>query len=420
MTLFGDGRVALGDDPKVADRLAWGRRRPSLPDPEWVMRPRQGDPTREPWLAPPGFSPLPRAAGMWQRAKGLATWSYLAEVPAIDRYLLEAARPRRENGARIGVAGLGRVGGAAVSVMAALPAASSGIAELCLCDHNPANAERWRQELSTIVEWRGARRPVIRTVSVEEMFASCDAVAFSATAGVPPLGTGEDVRLSQFEPNRALLRTFLAAASESGFAGLLLIVSDPVECLAQAAFVDSNRDGAGSFTGAGLAPERIAGLALGVMWARALACAREHGWDAEFERHGAVYGPHSVEVEVFDDVRRPDAERSAMLSQAARFGNYRIRDLGFLPYVGPGVSSLALTMPRLLSGREILASVFLDGTYFGGPARLRWGLEGVARRVAPSISHDLDDLHSLLARRMSALGLTFASTGPGAPTTPGR
>jgi len=351
---------------------------------------------------------------MWRRVTGLSSWTYLADVPAIDRYLLEAARPRRTGGARIGVAGLGRVGGVAVTVMAALPATRSGIAELGLCDHDPANAERWRQELSTVAEWRGAGRPVIRTVSVEEMFASCDAVVFAAAAGVPPLGTGEDVRLSQFEPNRALLGTFIAAASKAGFAGLLLIVSDPVECLAQAAFVDSNRDQAGAFTGIGLAPERVAGLALGVMWARALACAREHGWEAEFERFGGVYGPHSVEVEVYDDVRRPDAERSALLSQAARYGNYRIRDLGFLPYVGPGVSSLALTMPRLVSGREILASVFLDGTYFGGPARLRWGLDWVPRRVAPSIAHDLDELHAFLGDRMAALGLTFgAKAGSG-------
>lgn len=409
MKLYGDGRAAIADDPATAEALGWALRRSSRPGPEVVLRPRAGDPRREPWIAPPGWLPEPGAAALWNRAAARGTWTYLSQAPGVLRYLRAlGAAPDRE-GKRVALIGLGRVGGTAATTLASLASRRSGIRELLISDCDAANENRWQLELQAIAEWHGhTRLPRVRRASADEMFATCDAVVLAAAAGVPPIGTSEDVRLVQLAPNRAILRDALHRCREAEFTGLFLIVSDPVEILAQAAFRDSNVDGDGRFTGSGLAPERIAGLALTVMWARALACAREHGWEAEVRRRGAPFGPHSTEVVVFDDVVHPNAERSACLSRAAREGNFRLRDIGYLPYVGPAVSSVALTLPPLLAGREVLASVLVDGVYFGAPARLQWGAYPSARRMGRSARAELDALHAMMRARTAGFGTLFA------------
>ncbi len=84
-----------------------------------------------------------------------------------------------------------------------------------------------------------------------------------------------------------------------------------------------------------------------------------------------------------------------------------MRDLGFLPYIGPALSSIVLTLPALLAGREVLASSFVDGVYFGSPCRLRWGLAPTKRRMAPAVRRQVEDLHGLLRGRMAGLGIAF-------------
>ena len=111
---------------------------------------------------------------------------------------------------------------------------------------------------------------------------------------------------------------------------------------------------------------------------------------------------------VFDDLLSPDAERSACLTRAAREGNFRLRDIGYLPYVGPAVSSIALTLPPLLAAREVLASVLVDGIYFGAPARQRWGVYPAARRIGRGARAELDALHALLRARAVGFGTLFA------------
>ena len=113
------------------------------------------------------------------------------------------------------------------------------------------------------------------------------------------------------------------------------------------------------------------------------------------------------EVLVFDDLTRPEPDRCEAYTGAARDGNIAIRAEGFLPFVGPAVSSLALSLPRLLSGREVLASVFLDGVYFGAPARYRGGMHPVGRRMAPVLQEQLAGLYASLAGRAAELALSF-------------
>ncbi|MFI5142621.1 MAG: hypothetical protein ACHQQS_03985 [Thermoanaerobaculales bacterium] len=408
MKLFGNGGAVLADDSATAERLGWARRRRSAPEPEYVLHPREGDPRGEPWIAAPGWHPrfgLEPPAPRRVRSRG---WTYLAETPGVLRYLERLAAPPACAGVTVGIAGLGRVGGVAATLLAAMTTRASGVRELLVYDLDAANQERWLLELGSIAVWRGRYPlPSVRAATVDEMMRACDVVLFVAATGVPPLGAEGDVRLVQFEPNRMLLEPFLRTARRAEFAGLFLIVSDPVDRLAQASFHDSNCDGRGRFDGNGLAPERVGGLGLGVMWARALAAARRHGWEGSVSRHGAAFGPHSAEVIAFDDVRAPDRERSEMLTRAARQCNYKVRELGFLPYVGPGVSSVALALPRLLSGAEVLASVLIDGIYFGAPSRLKWGIWPAPRRMVPEVWAAVNDLHARLQAQTNDLGLLW-------------
>lgn len=309
---------------------------------------------------------------------------------------------------RVAVFGLGRVGGVAATVLALTPSRVSRIRELLIFDLDASNQERWLLELGSIARWRSRELlPGVRPATLSEIFNRCDVFIFAASDSVPPVGVHGDVRGVQFAPNRTILRALLEQARSASYTGLFFVVSDPVDHLAQAAFHDSNRDASGGFTGDGLAPERIAGLGLGVMWGRALACARPEGWNGTVARYGGLYGPHGAEVVAFDDIRKPDPWRSDSLSRAAREGNLRIRDLGHLPYVGPGVSSVGLTLPQLLAGDEVLASVLIGGIYFGAPARLEWGMYPTARPMAPKVWKTLADLHARMDVQARSLGLLW-------------
>ena len=412
MRLYGQGRAALAGDHATADRLGWAERTRSRPDPEIVLEPIDGDPRMEPWIVAPWVHAERGVVSLRGRAGWRKRWTYLPAAPGVVRYLERLAAPHRSGGWTVGLAGLGRVGGVAATVLAATPPARSGIRELLVHDADEANLRRWVLELGSIAPWRGTGgRTGIRAATPQEMLERCDAVLFAASAPVPPLGTRGDVRMVQLEPNRAILRTFLAHAPEPGYAGLLLVVSDPVEWLAHAAFHESNTDAAGRFTGTGLAPERVAGLGLGVMWARALAGARAEGVEEEVARRGAAYGPHSAEVTAFDDVGAPDWALSRRITAAARECNFRVRDLGHLPYVGPGVSSVGLMLPPLLAGREVLASVFVGGIYFGAPSRLAWGLYPMPRHMDLEAFRIIRELHERLQAQARSLGFAWSLPG---------
>jgi hypothetical protein len=405
VTLYGDGRAAILGDAEMAGRLGWGARRRSRPAPEIVLVPREGNPRREPWVCPPRIDP---AAGVeaFRRGARRKHWSYLSGVPGVPRYLARLAATPDPRGVRVGLAGVGRVGGTAAAVLTATPVKRSGIRELLIYDVDGANLERWQHELGSIAGFRsGAELPRVRPTALNQVFHQCDVFVFAATVDVPALGTQEDVRMVQFAPNRAILRSCLEQARAAGFAGLFLVVSDPVDWLCLAAFLDSQADAAGGFSGLGLAPERIAGIGLGVMWGRALMAARREGWENEVAASGAAYGPHGKDVLVFDDLRNPSAVRSEHLSYSAREGNMIVRHLGFLPYVAPAVSSVALALPRLLAGEEVLASTFVRGLYFGGPSRHDFGVHPSPHPMAAEVLAQLESLHARLTRQSPSLGL---------------
>jgi hypothetical protein len=144
-----------------------------------------------------------------------------------------------------------------------------------------------------------------------------------------------------------------------------------------------------------------------VMWGRALACARHEGRERTVARFGAAYGPHGPDVVAFDDLRKPNRRRSEALSTAAREGNVKIRTMGHLPYVGPGVSSVGLMVPPLLAGNGVLSSVLIDGVYFGAPARHEWGVYATPRPLAGSVWRTLADLHARMGAQARSLGLLW-------------
>jgi hypothetical protein len=406
MELYGNGRVALVDDPVTAGRLEWLPRKRSAPLPEILLAPVTGDPALEPWIAHGRLAPGGGPRCLWDSSG--SGWTYLADAPGVDRYLKAMMAPPRRKEFVVGISGLGRVGGMAAAALAAADASRSRIGTLLIHDTDSGNLARMDQELASVASWRGGvALPRVQASTLPEMMRRCDAFLFAAATAVPPLGTQGDVRLSQFEPNREALRGNLAAAAEAGYTGLFLMVSDPVELMAMAAFYDSNESD-GKFQGSGLAPERVAGLALGVMWGRALAQARAAGAGPRVARSGVPYGPHSQDVLVFDDPAEPEPELSRAMTQAARHGNYRIRDLGYIPYLGPALSSVVLTLPALLAGHEILGSSFVDGIYFGAPCRLRWGIAPTRRRVAPEVQGEVTRLHRFVRERMASFGVTFS------------
>jgi hypothetical protein len=412
--LFGNGRAALIGDAVTAERLEWAPRRRSQAAPQILLQPRHGDPRREPWITPGWVQPAAGLEALRSR-RGGQRWSYLPEVPGVLPYLRRlAGPPAGRGGLCVALTGLGRVGGVAATLLATTPTRASGIRELLISDVDAANQQRWLLELDSIARWRSKdAMPQVLPATISEVFSRGDVFLFAATDSVPPLGAKGDVRLMQFGPNRAIMRSFVDEARAAGYTGLFLVVSDPVELLAQAAFHDGNSDASGSFKGDGLAPERIAGLGLGVMWGRALACARRDGWERTVARFGAAYGPHGPDVVVFDDLRKPDSRRSDTLSRAAREGNVKIRNLGHLPYVGPGASSVGLMLAPLLAGEEGLASVLLDGIYFGAPARLDWGMYPTPRPLSGQVWETITDLHARMKGQARSIGLLWPEKKPG-------
>jgi hypothetical protein len=406
MELYGNGRVALLDDPSTAERLGWTARRRSAPLPEFLLSPVRGDPALEPWIAHGRTAPGDGPRCLWESSGG--GWTYLADTPGVDRYLKAMEAPAKVGDFVVGVSGLGRVGGTAAAALAAADTGRTRISTLLIHDTDSGNLARMEQELGSVVSWRGDPvLPRVQAASLPEMLRRCDAFVFAAATAVPPLGAEGDVRLVQFGPNREALAGTLAAAAEVGYTGLFLVISDPVELMAMAAFHDSNRFRDG-FLARGLAPERVAGLALGVMWGRAQAVARARGEGERVARSGAAYGPHSQDVLVFDDPLAPDPDLSQAMTLAARAGNYQIRDLGFIPYLGPALSSIALTLPALLAGREVLASTFVDGFYFGAPSRLRWGLAPTRHRAAAEVQRQVAHTYQVVRDRMNQYGLLFS------------
>ena len=91
------------------------------------------------------------------------------------------------------------------------------------------------------------------------------------------------------------------------------------------------------------------------MAARARSCGQVLGIPQSSIR---VYGPHGAGLVAANDPGGDyDGALSAALTAATRDMNLRVRELGFKPYIAPGLSSAAISILRLLRGQVHFGAV---------------------------------------------------------------
>ena len=306
-------------------------------------------------------------------------------------WLLSQATPKH-SGFKITLAGLGDVGG---TVLTGLKLLGQEIDEIAIFDPNQAQCARYEMEMNQILSPDGRPLPNVTICPEEELF-DCDLFAFTASRGVPGLNSGvKDVRMAQFEANRDMLDHYAKLARAANFQGIFCQISDPVDNLARSVFLASNRNEIGQYDFAGLLPEQVQGFGLGVMAARAAYLARKEGID--FTK-GQVYGPHGQGLIVANDRGNGyDTVLSETLTRLTREANLRVREIGFKPYIAPGLSSAAISLVRLLRGQNHYGAVPLDGAYFGCLSRFTpLGISLVREAIHPALLDRLSVAHQSL------------------------
>lgn len=275
--------------------------------------------------------------------------------------VLDAFFHRRKSGLKLTLVGLGDVGG---TVLTGLKLLGTEISEIAVFDPYSPLCKRYEMELNQVLPEQDEKHLPKITVADESRLFDCDVFLFTASKGVPAVGsTVRDVRMAQFDANRKMLYNYAQAARNAGFRGLFCQISDPVDHLARSVFLSSNQRADGSYDFAGLLPEQIQGFGLGVMAARAGYLAEKKEIDFT---NGRVYGPHGEGLIVANHCDTGyDDTVSAQLTAETREANLRVRELGFKPYIAPGLSSAAISILRLLRGQVHYGAVPLGGVYFG-------------------------------------------------------
>lgn len=290
--------------------------------------------------------------------------------------VLEAYHTRRKRGLRLTLVGLGDVGG---TLLTGLKLLGTDIDEIGIYDPNDAQCARYEMELNQVLPYTdGGTLPKV-VIRAENTLFDCDALLFTASRGVPGLGTDvQDVRMAQYAANREMLAGYAGKARDAGFAGLFCQISDPVDHLARAVFLQSNKQN-GVFDAGGLLPEQIQGYGLGVMRARALYYAYAMGIDVS---RLCAFGPHGQGLVV---ANAPDAGYDDALSRAltekAASANLRVRSLGFKPYIAPALSSACVSVLRTLRGEWHDGAIPMGGAYFG--CQTRFSENGLLQKRAP-------------------------------------
>lgn len=276
---------------------------------------------------------------------------------------------------RVHLLAVGDVGG---TLLTALKLLGGGvISSIGVCDLSEKTVARWVTEMGQISwPWDYDALPEVEPVGPEGLF-GCDVFVFAAAKAIPPVGSAvQDVRMAQLEANRPLAERFARQARETGFRGLFIVLSDPVDPLCRAAWRASNLGPGGEVDHLGLLPEQVQGFGLGVMNARAAYFAKGDPRFASFLTEGRTFGPHGKGLVAANSVEHYDDALSQELTRLTLEANLRIRDLGFKPYVAPAVASGAMQLLLTLRGAWHCGSVPLGGVWFGCRNRFTpWGLE---------------------------------------------
>lgn len=228
------------------------------------------------------------------------------------------------------------------------------ITSIGIYDLNGAAAKRIEMEVNQVQDALSQREmPQVEVIQKESLF-QCDILIFTASKGVPPLKERDtDVRMAQLEANKEIVKAMAAEAVKEKFAGLFAVVSDPVDPLCKAAYLQ------------GLSRDQVQGYGLGVMNSRALYFSKQEEWFSAFEEEGRVFGPHGQDLVVADSVQNYNHPLSMELTRKTVNANTQVRDLGFKPYIGPALSSGTLSILDMMEGRWHYSSVYFGRREYG-------------------------------------------------------
>lgn len=274
---------------------------------------------------------------------------------------LTAFKPKRN---RVHLLAVGDVGGTLLTGLKLL--GGDCIGTIGICDLNSNTVARWTAEMSQIAwPWDYDALPNVEAVDMAQLF-DCDVFIFAATKAIPAVGSAvKDVRMAQFDDNRAIVEHYAQMARSANFKGLFIVLSDPVDPLCKAAYLASNRGEDGIWDGKGLLAEQVQGFGLGVMNARAAALAKQEDRFQSFLAEGRSFGPHGEGLVIANSVVSYDDALSRELTELVKTANLRIREIGFKPYVAPALSSGAFQLLLTLRGQWHCGSVCLGGVWFG-------------------------------------------------------
>ena len=259
------------------------------------------------------------------------------------------------------------IGAGDVGVNAALGLRLMGgdvLREVRIFDPSTERAKRAELEIGQ-VDWpHGAGLPLVRTAEDMDGVFSSDVILFTASRGVPALGSGvNDVRLAQLEANAGIVRIYGEEARRRDYGGLFFIMSDPVDDLCNVMLGSSGMD-----------PAKIRGFGLGVMNVRARYYAERDPRFASYLTEGRAFGQHGEGLVLANSIENYDDALSRELTSLAAKANLEVRELGFKPYIAPAFSSGAISVLETLRGGWNYGSVYMEGSeggsFFGTLSRL--------------------------------------------------
>ena len=280
---------------------------------------------------------------------------------------------------RVNIIGLGDVGGTLLTGLTLL--GGDAISRIGVYSGGNA-AQRYEYEMNqTAYPWDYDRLPEVAVLRKEELF-DCDAFVFCASKAVPAVGSGiDDVRMAQYEANREIIKDYAVMAREKQFRGLFAVVSDPVDPLCRAAYLESNKNGTGITDGGGLKPGQIQGYGLGVMNSRAAYYAKRDPRFRSFLTEGRAFGPHGNDLVIANSIEHYDDILSKELTALTVKANIRTREIGYKPYIAPALSSGTISLLLTLRGEWHYSSTYLGGVFLG--ARNRMTESGVELESLP-------------------------------------
>jgi hypothetical protein len=291
---------------------------------------------------------------------------------------LETSRTTPKKPYTLSILGLGDVGGTLLIGLRLL--GKDILTEIKIFDLNTLKRRRYYLECNEISD--GTDMPLVTEAELDTVFKT-DCIVFTVSLFIPPVGSDvKDVRLVQFEKNKAVLLEYARQAEASGFKGHYFIVSDPVDLLCMSLMKEGN-----------IESHRIRGFGLGVMEARARFIAKELN---VFHEDLRTFGPHGKGLIVVNSLEHYDKDISKDLTERTVNENFRIRDTGFKPYIGPALSSGSISILKALDGKEHLSTWFNGHVFMGSKNTIERGYTKPDKISLTEIKPILEDTERLI------------------------